>query len=267
MPVLETKNGAVINYTVEGSGAPLVFLHGWLMSGKVWAYQRELAKRFKVIIVDWRGHGDSTGIDFSYHAASADLQELMDHLDINCAVLIGWSMGAQLALYSWPSLSGRVAGIVLVGGTPRFCLDEGYEHGLPPAQARSMALRLRRNLVKTAGEFYRDMFAPDEMGFGDINVMAKTIVGKLPSLQVALSALDELVRTDLRGSLHSVAVPVMLVHGDSDTVCPTGASIYMRDLLPNSRLEIFTGCGHAPFLTRTDEFNMLLSGFAGNPNG
>lgn len=267
MPVLETKNGSAISYVMEGSGVPLVFLHGWLMSGRVWAYQRRLAERFTVIVADWRGHGDSTGIDFSYAAASSDLQDLLDHLDIKGAVLVGWSMGAQIALYSWSSLCSRIAGMVLVGGTPRFCLGEGYEHGLPPAQARSMALRLRRNFVLTAGEFYRDMFSVDEMAQGDINAMAKTIVGKLPGLQVALSALDELVRTDLRGSLPSVSIPVLLIHGDSDTVCPAGASRYMHDLLPDSRLEIFTGCGHAPFLTRVNEFNLLLSGFAGNLHG
>lgn len=267
MPLLETENGTFIHYTVEGSGVPLVFLHGWLMSGKVWAYQRGLAERFKVVTVDFRGHGESTGTRFSYDAAAADLKALLEHLDIRGAVLAGWSMGAQIALYSWPFLSSRIAGMVLVGGTPRFCLDEGYEHGLPPAQARSMALRLRRNFAVTAGEFYRDMFSPDERDRSDIKAMAKTIVGKLPATEVALSALDELVKTDLRSSINSVSVPVLLLHGDADTICPSGASRYMHGLLPDSLLKIFTGCGHAPFLTRSDEFNLLLADFAGNLNG
>jgi len=84
----------------------------------------------------------------------------------------------------------------------------------------------------------------------------------MPEPALALSALIELIRSDLRAALPDISIPVLLVHGGADHICLPGAAIYMHDNLPNSRLEIFPGIGHAPFLTRPSEVNALLTDFA-----
>jgi len=256
-------DGSRLAYLDRGEGRPLLFLHGWLMSHKVWAYQLPLGDRFRLVAPDLRGHGESGGDGFSYCGCASDLAGLMSHLELEDAVVVAWSMGAQIALRSLPLLRSRVSALVLVGGTPCFCSREGYPHGVPLAEARGMALRLRRGFTRTAGEFYRGMFSPEDEGSNDIGSMAKAVVGRLPQLQVALDALDELVNSDLRSQLQDVDLPVLLLHGDSDRICPSGASRYMHEQLPQSRLHLFPKAGHAPFLTRTAEFNSLLSEFAG----
>jgi len=256
-------DGSRLAYWDRGEGRPLLFLHGWLMSHKVWAYQLQLCDSFRVVAPDLRGHGESGGDGFSYSGCANDLAGLMNHLELEDAVVVGWSMGAQIALRSLPQLRDRVSAFVLVGGTPCFCSREDYPNGVPLAEARGMALRLRRGFSKTAGEFYRGMFSPEDERSNDIGSMAKTVVGRLPQLQVALDALDELVNSDLRSQLQDVDLPVLLLHGDADRICPSGASHYMYEHLPDSRLQLFHGAGHAPFLTRTAEFNSLLSELAG----
>lgn len=256
-------DGGRLSYLDNGQGRPLLFLHGWLMSHKVWTWQLSMSDRFRVVAPDLRGHGESGGEGFSYCGCARDLAGLMSHLELEDAVVIGWSMGAQIALSALPQLRERVSALVLVGGTPCFCSREDYSHGVPPAEARGMALRLRRGFTRAAGEFYRGMFSPEDEGSSDIGSMAKAVVGRLPQLQVALDALDELVNSDLRSQLQDVDLPVLLLHGDSDRICLPGASLYMHEQLPVSRLHLFHGAGHAPFLTRTAEFNALLSEFAG----
>jgi pimeloyl-[acyl-carrier protein] methyl ester esterase len=262
MPQLLTSSGRKLFYRDSGQGTPLMFIHGWLMSGKVWACQSPLTDGFRVIVPDLPGHGESDGDEFDYAHAVADLVELCEYLRLERVVLVGWSMGAQLALRSFPLLRNRLAGLVLVGGTPLFCREDGYDHGLPPAEARTMALRLRRSFSRTAGEFYQGMFSPAEVREHAPAPLAGSIVGRLPELPLALAALDELIRTDLRNQLAEITAPVLLVHGEADRICLPGASSYMHDKLPNSRLHLFAGAGHAPFLTRAGEFNALLVAFA-----
>lgn len=257
-----TSGGVRLSFGDTGQGKPLLFLHGWLMSHSVWTYQSPLADRFRVLAPDLRGHGASEGSGFSYDACVADLVELLDHLELEDTIIVGWSMGAQIALRLRTVLRERVVALVLVGGTPRFCAHDGYEHGLPSAEVRAMALRLRRNYTRAAGEFYRDMFSPDDEREIDTSVLAKTIVSRLPQLPVALAALDELVSTDLRTLLQEVTLPVLLVHGETDRICLPGASRFIHSILPHSRMKLLPGVGHAPFIVRPAEFNADLSAFA-----
>jgi len=256
-----SAGAAGMAYDDSGHGLPLLFLHGWLMSRQVWCFQAGLADCFRVIAPDLPGHGESGGVDFSYAATVADLVEFVDHLGLERLVIVGWSMGSQIAALLASRLKEKVTGLVLVGGTPRFCREDGYPHGVPLAEARSMGVRLRRSFNGTAGEFYRGMFSPSEVATLDINAMAKTVAGRLPPPSVALAALDELIRADLRGMLAGLAAPVMLMHGDADRICPPGASRYMHGILPHSQLHLFPDTGHAPFLTRPEEFNSHLSRF------
>lgn len=262
MPQLSTPDGVVINYSDVGSGQPIIFLHGWLMSSMVWTAQQRLMEKFRIIAPDLRGHGESGGTVFSYDGCVADLVTLMDALGLEQAIVVGWSMGAQIALHSWSQLQSRLVGLVLVGGTPMFCRQEGYGYGVPLAEARGMAVRLKRNFNLAAGEFYQGMFTPAERIGHDVNDMSKSIVGRLPEPALALSALNELIRSDLRGVLPGISIPVLLLHGGADHICLPEAALYMHDKLPHSRLEIFPAVGHAPFLTSPSEFNALLTDFA-----
>lgn len=101
MPFLETSGSVALHYDEAGEGFPLVFIHGWAMSGNVWAYQRPLAERFRVITLDLRGHGKSSpASSYAFGDFASDVALLFDRLGLRRAALVGWSLGAQVALES-----------------------------------------------------------------------------------------------------------------------------------------------------------------------
>ncbi len=85
--------------------------------------------------------------------------------------------------------------------------------------------------------------------------------GRLPEPETALKTLDTLASSDLRPLLSEIDVPVLLVHGGKDSITLPDASRFMSREIPGSALEIFETTGHAPFISRPDQFNMLLGSF------
>ena len=267
MPTLTTPDGTSLSYSAAGRGRPLIFLHGWAMSGRVWHFQAEaFAPAWRVIVPDLRGHGRSNlsaagGMAMADYAA--DLAILCTELDLSGATLVGWSMGAQVALEAFPLLRERLAAMVLVGGTPRFTAAADYPHGLPATEVRGMALRLKRDHSRTMGEFFKAMFAEGELVGEQYQRVVREIVipGRQPAPEAALRALEALAGADERRLLSLVDRPVLLIHGAQDTICLPGASRYMAAELPAATLEILAGCGHAPFMSQPAQFNRLLEAF------
>lgn len=271
MPYVESRDGAKIYYEESGVGQPLVFVHGWAMSGRVWHFQQKLADSHRLIVMDLRGHGhSSTAVDgYSLGNFAADVVALCEQLDLVGAILVGWSMGAQVVLQAFPDLKQHLTGLVLVGGTPRFSAAQGYPHGLPPAEVKGMLLRLKRDYQKTMGDFFRGMFAEGELDHEQYQRIVHEVVlkGRSPEPEAALKSLQILAEADLRPNLGQIDCPVLLVHGSKDTICIPAASTYMAGELPRARLHIIEGSGHAPFIARPAEFNSMVRGFLRDLNG
>lgn len=266
MPFIETPDGAEIYYREEGSGPPLLLIHGWSMSGKVWRFQaEELASSCRLIMPDLRGHGRSTtaGASLTMELFAGDISLILDRLDISGAVVAGWSIGAQAALQAYADIRARLAAIVLVGGAPKFTSSDDYHHGLPQTEARGLDIRLRRGYAAAMGEFFRGMFAEGELSHAQYQRIVKEIVigGRQPELQAARESLAALVAADLRPVLPHIDLPALLIHGSLDAVCLPGASRYMAERIPKAELRIMEGMGHAPFMSHPTEFNRILLEF------
>ena len=264
MPFIETPAGVSLHYQETGSGRPVVFLHGWAMSGRVWRFQKELEDSYRLIFLDQRGHGQSApAAGYTVEDYAKDLASFIDKLGLENAVLVGWSMGVQVALQAFPAVRDRLAGLVLVGGTARFTTADDYPHGKPPVEVKGLGLRLRRDHQKTMGDFFKGMFAEQELDKAQYQRIIHEIVmgGHSPDQEAARESLNILSTVDQRDRLPQVDRPVLLVHGELDTICPASASEYMAGRLPMATLEIFHGCGHAPFMTRPEQFNELLRSF------
>jgi pimeloyl-[acyl-carrier protein] methyl ester esterase len=269
MPDITAPDGVDIHFDALGTGLPVVFVHGWAMSGRVWYFQRQFSDCRRVIIPDLRGHGLSgiaQGTTLTLDDMGRDLEALFTALGLEQAVVVGWSMGTMVVLAAYPRIRERIAGIVLVGGTPRFTSMEGYGHGLSPLEVRGISLRLKRDYSRTMGDFFRSMFSPGELTGEQYQRVVHEIVipGRQPSHEAAFQCLDILAETELRPLLPEIRTPALLIHGEEDAICPHGASAYMAEHLPEARLEIMKGCGHAPFISRPETFNRLLSDFMGS---
>lgn len=244
-----------------GSGRPLVLLHGWSMTGQVFAGLQEALPGVQSLAIDLPGHGRSSSPEnFSLESLGEPVVELFERRDLRGAVLLGWSLGGMLALALEPRLRSRLAGLVLVDTTPKFLAGSDWPHGLPAVRLRAMLRDLQRTYLKTMEDFFRLMFAPGEVEPLRIRAIARSITGAelLPLPAVAAAGLELLRQLDLRSALPAIGTPTLVVHGELDAIIPVGAGRELAERLPQARLELFPGCGHAPFLTRPEAFTAVL---------
>ena len=119
MPYRQVAPEVHLFFEDEGSGRALVLLHGLWASGRAFADLRDrLRDRYRIVVPDLRAHGRSSHVQHGHTVATyaADLQRLIDPLVLGKPVLVGWSLGAQVAWqYARQFGAGRLAGIVAVG--------------------------------------------------------------------------------------------------------------------------------------------------------
>lgn len=272
MPWYENRRGERLWYEDEGAGCPVVLVHGWCMSSAVWKYQFDgLVSSVRLITPDLRGHGRSRGIagNLNFNGFAEDLIDLLELFDLSKVILVGWSMGAQIALQSYAELSGKLAGMVLVSATPRFTASDDFPYALPDSEARGMHLKVQRNTQRALAGFYTRLFAEGELeshtSASEIRHLLSTIAS--PDTADVLDALDALVRTDMRPLLATITIPTLIVNGTLDRICLPQASRYLKEHIPTGEQVVFPGCGHAPFLTYSDQFNAELIRFARSVSG
>lgn len=262
-----------IYYEDTGKGRPVLFVHGWCMSSAVWGLQRAaIAEQHRFVALDLRGHGQSAlpaagGDGFSGYAE--DIVRLVGQLDLQEIVAVGWSLGAQALLKAYPLLKERIAGLVLVGATPRFSAAPHFPYGLPIKEAEGMRLKVRRNLARALDGFHRNLFAEHEL---DDRETARQVADLLslvtmPAVAAAVEGLETLMQEEVMEEAAQVICPTLLLHGDQDRVCLPDASIWLQQVIPGSRRNSYAGCGHAPFLSRASQFNQDLLTFIGELHG
>lgn len=262
-----TPSGQRLHVEESGSGPTVLLLHGWAMAGSVFAPLGErLASTHRVVRYDLRGHGGSPpGATASLDDHAADLAALADALKLERTMAIAWSLGAQVLLRALPAVRSRLRGAVLIAGTPRFTATEGWAHGLASRQVEVLAQRFRRDPARTRARFLADLFAPGEReALGEERLAALERAMPLPDVPTALAGLDLLASVDLRAGLGAVELPVLLVHGEADPICPAGASRAMAEAIPGARLALLLGAGHAPFATRGEEVADAIAAFEGS---
>lgn len=266
MPWYKNRRGERLWYEERGAGCPVVLLHGWCMSSAVWKYQYDALPSMRLLAPDLRGHGRSRGISggLNFEGFASDLVDLFERLDLSNAVLVGWSMGAQIALQAYSELSGRLAGMVLVSATPRFTASDDFPHALACKEADGMRLKVQRSTRRALDGFYSRLFTENELESHSSSSEITQLLSTIPSPETdsALDALDALIRTDMRGLLDAIALPTLVLNGAQDRICLPQASCYLKEHIQGAGQTVFPLSGHAPFLTQSHQFNAEITRFA-----
>jgi pimeloyl-[acyl-carrier protein] methyl ester esterase len=245
----------------------MFFLHGWAMTPAVW--QPLIAALgaekfdFELFAPALPGHGE--------HAADAvpSLTAWADALASGLpsgATVIGWSLGALLALELARTRPERVERLILFNATPRFTSAPDWPHALDATVIASFTggylgqptQTLKRFLtLQTLGDVSRRQLLPQ------LEAAAVPHAGHpLPMLADGLKILAE---SDLRSQITEVRQPVQLVHGSDDALMPVEAAQWLAAALPRARLTVFGHCGHAPLLSRPNDCAALIRAGFDNP--
>lgn len=256
-------NDVTFSVEIAGSGPPIVFIHGWTMSGRFFRRQLDgLSKSFQVIVPDLRGHGASEKALHGHTVPqyASDLHAILAELSVQRPVLVGWSMGAMVG-YEYLSAYGRdaVAGIVIVDQPPSDYAWDGYEFGVFTMDAlRQTNEQLQLEQATVVDEFTRLMLhKPDEE---TLQWMAAEIL-QVPPVIASTILLDQTLR-DYRGFLPRIDVPALVLFGEDDKLTSPKAGAYIADHIPGSRLQTFAESSHCPFWEESDVFNDAVAAFA-----
>ncbi|HEX2584274.1 MAG TPA: pimeloyl-ACP methyl ester esterase BioH [Steroidobacteraceae bacterium] len=243
---------------INGDGPDIVLLHGWAMHGGVFAEVASLlAKSYRVHNIDLPGHGRS---DADKSIASLDqlTERIRPYVPQN-AVVLGWSLGGQIALQLATCMSLRA--LVLVSATPKFVADASWPKGMAPNVFAQFFARLHENIDTTVQDFLSLQVRGDVHAMQTLKSLRNSLIQHPPDAQMLEAALTMLRDMDLRPLLSRIQVPTLLIAGEHDRIAHPAATQSTHSLMHNSQYIEIKRAGHACFLSHRDEFMTALNQF------
>ncbi len=274
-----TENSTPIElyYEDQGAGQPVVLIHGYPLDGHSWERQtgQLLAAGHRVITYDRRGFGRSTkaGSGYDYDTFAADLNTLMETLDLRDVVLVGFSMGTgELARYVSRYGSERLAKLAFLASLEPFlpARDDNPE-GVPQEVFDGIEAAAKGDRYEWFTQFFADFYALDENLGSRISKDAVTASWNVAvsSAPVAAHAVVSAWLEDFRADVEAVRTsgkPALILHGTADRILPIDATARrFRQALPDARYVEIDGAPHGLLWTHADEVNAALRSFLDLP--
>jgi non-heme chloroperoxidase len=270
--VVGQENNADIEiyYEDHGTGQAVVLIHGYPLNGHSWEKQERvlLQAGHRVITYDRRGFGASSQptVGYDYDTFVADLNTLLEHLDLNDIVLVGFSMGTgEVTRYLGKYGSGRVSKAALLGAIPPFLLKTPDN---PEGVEQSVFDGIKAAVIADRPAYFKDFldnfYNVDENAGTRISDQAwqnSFIVAVGASAYAAHACVDTWL-TDFRGDLPKIDVPTLLVHGTADRILPYDATAKrLPGLINDLQFVTVEGGPHNIAWTHSEEVNKALLGF------
>lgn len=261
---IETKDGTKIFYKDWGTGQPILFSHGWPLSGDAWSVQMLFfaEKGYRVIAHDRRGHGRSdqpwNGNNMDQYAD--DLSELIEKLDLKDVILVGHSTGGgEVAHYIGRHGNSRVAKAVLVGAVPPLMLKTASNPEGTPIEVFD---GIRKGTRSDRSQFFKDLTLPF-YGFNREGAKVNEglrenfwLQGMVGSIKGLYDCVREFSEVDYTDDLKKIEVPTLVIHGDDDQIVPIAAAgEKTAKIVKNATLKVYPGAPHGLAETEADKFN------------
>jgi non-heme chloroperoxidase len=270
MPTFVTKDGTGIFYKDWGSGQAIVFSHGWPLASDAWDAQMQFlgSKGYRVIAHDRRSHGrsDQTWENNTMDQYASDYAELLEHLDIKDAVLIGHSTGGgEVAHYIGQYGTARVAKAVLISAVPPVMLKSANNPDGTPLEVFD---GIRKSVAENRAQFYKDLALPF---FGYNRKGVKTLegvceqfwlLGMMGGIKGQYDCVHEFSEVDYTEDLKKMTIPTLIIHGDDDQIVPFAAAGKLSvTIAPQATLKVYEGAPHGLPVTHFQKLNEDLLAF------
>jgi 3-oxoadipate enol-lactonase len=263
----QVKSGdAEIVYEVFGDGPPIVLLHPFPVNRAFWKPAAQaLMARYRVILPDLRGHGDS-GLGegpATMEKHAQDLGRVLNEEKVDRAIFVGVSIGGYVLFEFWRRFRGRVAGLGLLN----------TKAGADGAEARANRMKSAAEVMERGTEPYFESLVPI--------LMAKTTVNTRPDLvDGALTMMREMSPEDVAGVLRGMAerpdsvetlktidVLTLVVTGDEDATTGAPEAEIMRKHIRGAEMKVVGRAGHYSPWEQAEEVGKLVRQFADRVSG
>ena len=265
----ETQDGEKIYYEDHGKGDVILLVHGWMGSSKFWkANVPELAKEFRVVTIDKRGHGYSSktmrGHTIPQYARV--VRAPIEHLNLKDVTLVGWSLGGPVVLSYWQQYENdhRLKGFGLIDSNMApFHPGEWNSHYLKTTQmegAAALNASYIADRVKYVTTFTHNMFKDAKAPEADVAWITTELLKTPP--WIALAIYSDFTLGDYTGVLPKVSVPA-IVYGADSNVFKKGLeqARWVAAQLPKGKFVPFEDGGHMLFYESPGKFNNSLAEF------
>lgn len=271
------ENGTPIElyYEDQGSGQPVVLIHGYPLNGHSWEKQTQelLTAGYRVVTYDRRGFGQSSkvGSGYDYDTFSADLNTLLETLDLRDVVLVGFSMGTgELARYVSRYGHERVAKLAFLASLEPFLVQrDDNPEGLPQAAFDEIAAAAKGDRYAWYTQFFKNFYNLDET-LGS-RISEEAVAGSwnvaIKSAPVAAYAVVPSWLEDFRSDVQAVRAagkPTLILHGTKDNILPIDATARrFHAAVPEADYVEVEDAPHGLLWTHADEVNRALKDFLG----
>ncbi len=248
-----------IHKEIYGQGRPLVMIHGWAMHSGVWReFAEQLANQFQVICLDLPSHGHSGAVEsFTLQNIS---EALLGAIPVEKFSLLGWSLGATVAIDMANRFPNRVESLFLLAGNPKFVQSDDWP-GVGPMVLDAFSDQLTSDIRQTLMRF----LALQVNGLPDGKRLLQVLKNAMkecdvPPVDVLQSGLEILKYSDLRPALMQLQCPVHLIQGDRDKLIPLACGDALRSLKPEMTVHVLEYAGHVPFLSHGGQLAEIVYG-------
>jgi pimeloyl-ACP methyl ester carboxylesterase len=267
MPTITTNDGVKLYYEDKGKGRPLIMIPGWTCTHNFFKKNiDELAKSCRVIAVEMRAHGDSEKVMWGHRISryAKDVKDLIEALELEGVVLLGWSMGASI-IWSYIDMFcyEHLAGHVSVDQSPRQYYSETWRWGQPgcyDAEALAiLTIRLEYDPKSVARGLVPACFGDTPPTPEDVEFLAGEIDKCPPKVRAEIMA--DHTHLDWRDLFPQIKLPVLVCVGRQSKVFPWQGSAYVGEHIPGAKTVFFENSGHMPFYEEPEKFNQVVRDF------
>jgi pimeloyl-ACP methyl ester carboxylesterase len=250
--------GARLRFRADGAGPAVLLIHGWALDLESWEPQvPALARRYRVIRVDRRGFGLSTGAP-SLERDAEDVHALLEHLGVQRAALLGASQGARVAFRALFAAPPRVACMIL-DGPPELLAPGG---GLAPEE---IPLGIYRRLARQ-GDMpsvrrlwschpFTQLTSTDRSARRHL----ACLLARYPGTDLLLPAVAQPPLS--RAALRSLRLPVLIINGERDLEARHAAGVALSRAIPSATRTVIANAGHLPNLDSPASYAQVVDDF------